>query len=169
MDVVFHRQPGRAYYALAQRRDGVTIHLRGGSYNPFDPPLPHDIAHLVVESGLRLEHGVWGLLDAGGLFRLATVHAGRRKPNAAKRAEELLDRHREDLNVAEVAVAAVCRLVHERLPLTDRTIRAMTGQRHPPSLTPEAVPPIGERLHAAARQWAQVPVGGTLALTFDPR
>lgn len=166
MKVVFHRQPGRAYYALATRPDGVVVHLRGGSYNTFDPPLPHDIAHLVVERGLGLRHGLWGVLEAGGLFRLATVHSGRRRPQAAKRAERLLDEHREDLNVAEVAVAAVCRMAHEGLAADDRTIRELCGHRTPRELTPDVVPAVGDRLREAAWQWASVPVGGTLALDW---
>ena len=58
MEVSFHREPGRAYHSFARRPDGVVVRLKGGSYNPFTPPLPHDVAHLVVEAELGLERGL---------------------------------------------------------------------------------------------------------------
>jgi hypothetical protein len=164
MDVTFHREPGRAYYALARRPDGVTVHLRGGSYNRFEPPLPHDIAHLVVERELGLRQGVWGTLEQGGLFPLATVHAGRRKPRAAERAVAITKANSLALNVAEVTVAAACRIVHEQLAHDERAIRRLTGDRRAPSLTPEAIPPLADALREAAWQWRSVPIGGTLTL-----
>jgi hypothetical protein len=166
MEVTFHREPGRAYYALARRPDGVTIHLRGGSYNTFEPPLPHDIAHLVVERELGLDRGVWGTLEAGGLFPLATVQAGRRKPHAATRAAAITKTNSLSLNMAEVTVAAVCRIVHGHLPYDDRALGRLTGHRRPPQLTPEKLPPLADQLREAAWQWRAVPVGGTLTLPW---
>ncbi|WCB92089.1 hypothetical protein DSM104299_00771 [Baekduia alba] len=166
MDVTFHREAGRAYYALARRPDGVVVHLRGGSYNRFEPPLPHDIAHLVVERQLDLERGVWGTLEAGGLFPLASVHAGRQKPRASARGKDITKANSLDLNVAEVAVAAVCMIVHGELPHDDRAITRLTGHRRPSTLTPQAIPPLADRLREAAWQWRGVPVGGTLTLAW---
>jgi hypothetical protein len=51
--VSFHRGRGHEYDALASRPDGVVVRLTGGSYNRFEPPLPHDIAHLGVHPRLH--------------------------------------------------------------------------------------------------------------------
>jgi len=164
--VTFHRESGRAYHAIIDRPDGVVVRLKGGSYNPFEPPLPHDIAHLVVEDGLGLEHGLWGVIAAGGLFGQNAVLAGRRRPHAARRAREVVKAHHDELNQAEMLVGAICRLVHERREGDARLLAQMTGRWRPPPAAAERIPAVGPRLREAARRWDAVPVGGTLALEW---
>jgi hypothetical protein len=93
--IEFLKDEGRRYRALLQRPDGVSVAFDGGAYNRVGGPvgeLPHDIAHLIVEEELGLRSGVWGVLVAGGMFRHATVVAGRRAPHAAKRGREVIAR-----------------------------------------------------------------------------
>ncbi len=167
MDVAFHREAGSAYHSLAQRPDGVVVRLKGGSYNRLDPPLPHDVAHLVVEDELGLEHGVWGVIAAGGLFPQCSVVSGRRRPHAAERARSVVKEAAADLTQAEIVVGAVCRLAVARRDPDDRLIGRLTGRWRPESLTPAAVERARERMQAAAVRWHDVPVGGELVLAWD--
>ena len=79
--IEFFKPEGRRYRSVLHRRDGLQIELDGGGYNKVGGPareLPHDLAHFVVEDGLKLEAGLWGVLAAGGMFGHAKVIAGRR-------------------------------------------------------------------------------------------
>jgi hypothetical protein len=164
--VTFHREPGRAYHSIIGRPDGVVVRLKGGSYNPFDPPLPHDIAHLVVEDGLGLRHGLWGVIAEGGLFGQNAVLAGRQRPHAARRAREVVKAHHDDLNQAEMVVGAVCRMVHEGRESDRGLLARLTGRWQPGAEAARAIPAVAEDLREAARRWDAVPVGGTLALEW---
>jgi hypothetical protein len=166
MLVSFHREAGRAYHSFARRPDGVVVRLKGGSYNPFDPPLPHDVAHLVVEDELGLDRGLWGVIAAGGMFPQNAVVSGRQKPHAAQRARSVVKAAQEDLNQAEIVVGAVCRIVHGGLEHDQRLIDRLTGRWRPGSLIPDAIPRISERLRDAAARWDAVPVGGSLELVW---
>jgi hypothetical protein len=165
--VTFHREAGRAYHAIIDRPDGVTVRLKGGSYNPFDPPLPHDVAHLVVEDGLGLRHGLWGVIAAGGLFGQNAVLSGRQRPHAARRAREIVKAHHDELNQAEMVVAAVCRLAHAGREGDARALARLTGRWRPSGASAATVPAVAAQLREAAGRWDAVPVGGTLALEWD--
>jgi hypothetical protein len=169
MDVAFHREAGSAYHSLARRPDGVVVRLKGGSYNRLDPPLPHDIAHLVVEDELGLEHGVWGVIAAGGLFPQCAVVSGRRRPHAAERARSLVKESATELTRAEIVVGAVCRLAVAGRDPDDRLIARLTGRWRPDALTPAVVARLRARLQDAAERWRGVPVGGELVLVWDDR
>jgi hypothetical protein len=167
MDVTFHREAGSAYHSPARRPDGVVVRLEGGSYNRLDPPLPHDIAHLVFEDELGLEQGVWGVIAAGALFPQCAVVSGRRRPHAAERARSLVKESTTELTQAEIVVGAVCRLAVAGRDPDDRLIARLTGRWRPDSLTPAVVARLRERLQDAAERWRGVPVGRELDLVWD--
>src|ERR1700722_9190992 len=53
-----------------QRRDRIYVTRGDGTSISWDFPtygdrLPHDLCHLVVEEGLGIERGFWGLVDQG--------------------------------------------------------------------------------------------------------
>ena len=113
--VEVHKGPTRRYRSVLHRADGVEVELDGGAYNRLgERELPHDIAHLIVEDELGLDRGVWGVLAAGGLFRGASVRAGRQKPHAARRGREVVAAAVEQLNQAEMLTRAVCDLAGVR-------------------------------------------------------
>lgn len=171
LDVVFVKGPARRYRSVLRRADGVEVEMEGGAYNRIaghPGEVPHDIAHLVVEDELGLERGVWGVLAAGGLFRRASVIAGRRRPHAAERAHEILRSAVEQLNQAEILTRAVC-----DLSLTGaadlRALRAATGARWwAPAATDAALTRAFARLGEAGARWAELPPGGTLHFTWTP-
>ena len=64
-EIEFFKPERRRYRSVLHRRDGLVIELDGGGYNKVGGPareLPHDLAHFVVEDGLGLEAGLWGVL-----------------------------------------------------------------------------------------------------------
>jgi hypothetical protein len=156
--VEFHKGPTRRYRSVLHRPDGVQVLLDGGAYNRVGGPageVPHDIAHLVVEDELRLDRGVWGVLAAGGLFRGATIHAGRQRPHAARRADEIRKSAGEQLNQAEVLVRVVCDLAAADAAADPRVLRARTGERWwADTIAPAPVERAIERLRAAGETWA---------------
>ena len=160
------RDEGRRYHSLLRRRDGVTIRLLGTGQERLGGPvgvLPHDLAHLAVEDALRLAHGLWGTLAAGGMFGHATVVAGRRPPHAATRAQAVVDAAGDHLNEAEVLVRVIADLTREGLPRTADVARARAGERYAAPITcDDDVARAADALLEAAAAWRSLPVGGSL-------
>jgi hypothetical protein len=98
--------------------------------------LPHDLAQFVIEAGLGLRHGFWGLVADG-----ATFASMRKRRTRAGRA--VIAAHRAELDAAEARVHAEERLLE-------------TGAHS--SLRAE--------WDAMVARWAALPVGGTLELTW---
>jgi len=158
LDIEVFKGPTRRYRSVLHRADGVEVELDGGAYNRLGRrEVPHDIAHLIVEDELGLDRGVWGVLAAGGLFRGASVKAGRQKPHAARRGREIVAASAEQLNHAEMLVRAVCDA-------------AVPGERWWPEAIPESVlARAHERLGRAADDWARLEPGGVLRFSWDDR
>jgi hypothetical protein len=145
---------------VLHRVDGVDVAFEGGAYNAIGGrvgEVPHDLAHLVVEDELGLRQGVWGVLAAGGLFRHATVVAGRQAPHAARRGRALVERAGDRLTQAEILTRVVCDAVAGRVAGDERTLRAAVGERWwCDALTTVLLDRAGERLHAAGERWARL-------------
>ena len=167
--VEVHKGPTRRYRSVLHRADGVEIELDGGAYNRLGTrELPHDVAHLIVEDELGLDRGVWGVLAAGGLFRGASVVAGRQRPHAARRGREIVAAAVEQLNQAEIITRAVCNLA-----VTGTTdlgaLRAATGARWwTATARKDALARAFARLGEAGAQWTRLGAGGTLRFEWTP-
>jgi len=164
------REPGTRYASRLHRADGVVVLLRGTGHEAVDDRperLPHDLAHLVVEDALALEHGLWGTLAAGGMFGHAAVVAGRRPPHADRRAREVVARSGDRLNQAEIVVAAVVRLTREGRDGDLDALRAGTGESWwPVGVDGDALRAACVGLRDAAARWRATPVGGELAAAW---
>jgi hypothetical protein len=165
--VEVHKGHTRRYRSILHRADGVEVELDGGAYNRLGKrEVPHDIAHLIVEDELGLDRGVWGVLAAGGLFRGASVRAGRQKPHAARRGREVVAASVEQLNQAEMLVRVVC----DAAGAGTAGLRARTGERWwSETLTEAAVTRAIDRLGRAANDWAALAPGGALRFTWRGR
>jgi len=110
MEVQF-RRTGECRYAITiYRKDLPSVEM-----NPapgYDPFMPHDLLHLVVESELGLSRGVFGQIAEGGhagTFHLVPSEgenrraAARRRRRAAKRDEKLLRSGRQEAAQSERA------------------------------------------------------------------
>ncbi|MBJ7518922.1 MAG: hypothetical protein JHC84_04425 [Solirubrobacteraceae bacterium] len=164
-EIVFVKGATRRYRSVLHRADGVEVELDGGAYNRVGGPareVPHDIAHLIVEDELGLERGVWGVLAAGGLFRGASILAGRQRPHAARHAGEILAAAVEQLNQAEVLVRVAC-----DLSLVDRpdphAARGASGDRWwSDAVTADALRACFARLRDAGAAWSALSPGDHL-------
>lgn len=168
--IEFHKGEGRRYRALLHRPDGCDVAFDGGAYNRVGGragELPHDIAHLIVEEELRLRSGVWGVLVAGGMFRHATVVAGRRAPNATRRGKEIIARAGDRPMQAEMLTRAVCDISAAAGDLDPAAVRRAVGERWcGAGVTRLALERPHQRLRDAAEQWAQLYPSEVLATSW---
>ena len=112
MELTFTKGPNRTYSTIALRDDGVLIHV-SGSDRKF--PLPHDIAHFIVEHGLGLRRGFWGRVARGGVFPGMKVLEGRLPPHSTERTRSILKEEEEQGVEAEVLVGVLLHVMHEGL------------------------------------------------------
>ena len=64
MKVEFHRT-GEKRYAFVAYRDGLPPFKLDPAAG-FDPLMPHDMLHFIVEKELKIRHGVFGQIASGG-------------------------------------------------------------------------------------------------------
>jgi hypothetical protein len=165
MEVTFTKAPGRRYFMTVVRESGPRLEPRQGP--GYHDDLPHDAVHFVVESEAELLGGVFGRLARGesNIFvasdsklqrRLARREARRPRPRS----------DREDMARSE-ALASLC------LPLWEFQAGHRT-QLPPwvPNGMPNPLPPgllerILARLDEFARQWSELPVGGSVTLPWS--
>jgi hypothetical protein len=102
--------------------------------------LPHDLAQLVVEDTLWLQHGFWGLLANGASFKSVS---GRRRTQPG---QQLVRNHSEALNAAERLVNA-----------------------HVTAWRKGAKTAVGPALDAMLVRWRALPVGEELRLDWLTR
>jgi acyl-CoA hydrolase len=113
MEVQF-RRIGQRRYALRILRENLPP-LECGAPG-YDPLMPHDLQHLIVESELGLTHGVFGFMaaggQAGGPADLAPGEdrrtAARRRAKAKRRDEKMLRNGGRDDGSASERAAYIC-------------------------------------------------------------
>lgn len=159
------------YHSDLHRRDGVRVRLEGGSYNRIGGPvgrIPHDIAHLVVETGFGLESGLWGVLAAGGIVQNASFAEGRLPPHAIRRATALTDGVGEQLRQAEVLVRAAADLsLAAGGPADAAALRRAVGERWwAETITAASLVAVTEALEDAAASWQQLAPGDRFAMSW---
>lgn len=74
MKLTFIKLGQGRYVTHVVRDDGVMIEVPGPDRKA---PLPHDLAHYIVESRLGLKGGFWGRVAAGAVFPGMKVLSGR--------------------------------------------------------------------------------------------
>jgi hypothetical protein len=102
MDVVVSRGAEHYYGIEIRRDDGVCfdvgpIRVKGS--------LPHDLAHLAIETALALDRGFWGSVAEGAVFGSMNHSAGRRKPHATPHSEQVLKANHFHVSEAERLVS----------------------------------------------------------------
>ena len=120
--------------AVRARRTRVPGCCMGGRVRP--DTLPHDLAGFVIEGGLGLRHGFWGLIAEG-----ATFNSMRKRRTREGRA--LIAAHRAELDAAEARVHAEEHLLEHG---GDSPLRA--------------------EWDAMVDRWAALPVGAALELEW---
>ncbi len=153
----------------------------------YDPLLPHDLVHLVVEEELGIRQGIYGQLAAGGTagtFRLAPVAVQGRERTRLQRAlvrrgARLAEEGRADAELSEQA-AAVChgewlarrssarsrQHAREMAPYVEK-LRTTSGARIQKALTSAKVDRICVRLERLSARWRALEVGEALELEWS--
>jgi hypothetical protein len=88
MNVTFKRTGLRKYSVAVNRPPYPDVEM-----NPapgYDPSVPHDLVHMIVEAQLGLTHGIFGQLAAGGTAGTFNVPIA---PDSATRAQARVGRH----------------------------------------------------------------------------
>jgi hypothetical protein len=172
MEVSFERTGERRYAVrvLVPGQSPRYTHPAPG----FDPYIPHDLVHYLVEAELRLAGGVYGRVAQGGSsFIVESGGTGARQRSREQRKQRKREARlsqRDSATHADMARA-------ERLALLcDVTWRRRHGARgdERPWLAPapptpdeaECVERVLGRLEELARRWHALPVGGSLTFVW---
>ena len=114
MEIEFRRTGERRYAVIIRRADGSVLEMSPAP--GYDPLMPHDMLHYVVERELGLRSGIFGQLAKGGsagTFHLVAGagegvrEAARRRRRLEKHGARLLREGRRDASESERA-AWVC-------------------------------------------------------------
>jgi len=174
-----------AFVRHRERRDRVYVTRDDGTSTFWDFPsygdrLPHDLCHLVVEEGLGIVNGFWGMVDQGVAVKLVDNQA-----TLVRDGTPLCDQPGfdfSDLTKAEDAVAVlgstglgtehVGALAVARLdgtsggPPDAHRLAAALGVDLPPGATEATVTAIGRRLAELDRRWRDLDDGDAITMTF---
>jgi hypothetical protein len=159
MQVTFTRTGERTYSIAAQRRSGAVLHMpRGPGYDPW---LPHDVVHFLVERHFEIARGVFGQLAAGGDAGTFFTIPHRRRDPARRLSSRLGALGREDTARSERLAGACMAAWHARHG--GRWEFADTVDRDELTGLPEAL--LAE-LDEVAALWHALSVGEALTLTW---
>jgi len=106
MKVTFTRTAERRYRVSV---DGVGIEPSYMEPAPgYDPELPHDLAHFIVERELGIKGGIFGQLASGGRAGTFRYDSVRNPSKTARRNKNILSANRDDALFSEHAVHISC-------------------------------------------------------------
>ena len=106
MDICFTRSTDRRDQTVVTRQDGVRLNVP--VYGPLEP-LPHDLAHYVVEREFGLRDGLWASVAGGAILKGMKAISGRQPPHARERSDAIQAANRRGILFAELAVDTVLR------------------------------------------------------------
>ena len=169
MEILFRRANERQSFAVVRRDDRVSLRVPG--YGPA-LPLPHDLAHYVVERELRLWQGFWASVAEGCVFPGMQHLAGRRRPHAEEHSRALLRANSSYITHAEVVVGALLAIVERTLDRDpQRGLSVLAAAQSVCVVGAYPLDAAGLRnvcaeLCAMTDRWQEVSIGGTLAVTW---
>jgi hypothetical protein len=181
MIVVFRRTGQRRYSVEAQRAGFPDVVM-----NPapgYDPLMPHDMMHLVVEAQLGLKRGIFGQLAAGaGTFQLAVKdgensrEVARTRRRVAARGKKSMKAGRDECLQSERATY-ICRQLwlarsgsreerRQAQAMIDQaaSVRGVAGAPELEALDRKKVDEICESLDQLSARWSRLEVGESMAV-----
>ncbi len=168
MDILFIQSEHRRMKTVVTRQDGMRLSIP--VFGRLDP-IPHDLAHYVIELELGLQDGFWGSVAAGALFDGMQILTGRQRPHAAERSRTVLAAHRQGIGVSEVLVDAALGEVRGEslddapLPIDSPLVRTRADLN-------ALVVRLRPAMDTMCACWRAIPLGGTLKVVWpdrDPR
>jgi hypothetical protein len=171
MEVTFRRTGERGYAVIVSPpgREPQTMNPAPG----FDPHIPHDLVHYVVEAELRLDGGVFGRAARGAGTFLSTASTATPRERARQRRRQ---GRREQAAQREGTYALQMKSSERLAYLCDIAWRRRHGQKPDPSRwhAPEPlsdadnayIERVVARLEQLADAWNQLPVSGELVFEW---
>lgn len=165
MILVFSRTGERRYTVEAQR-PGLP-HLMMNPAPGYDPLMPHDMMHMVVEAQLGLRHGIFGQLAAGGnagTFHLPMKNGdsareiARTRRRVAARGQKLLREGRDECAQSERAGCICWNEWRARSSSRDRGKCSELNQ--------SKLDEICEHLDELSSHWFRLTVGESMAVSW---
>ena len=156
MRVTFTRTGERRYKVSVEGKGLVPSELDPAP--GYDPLLPHDMAHFVVENSLGLM-GVFGQLAEGGnahTFRPVNEPKNSRR---AKRSDRISKEGRRDAELSERVIFRAQRTWMKG---------DMTDVPKVEDVSSDAINRICEEFEAVSAVWSKLPVGGSMTLEWNP-
>jgi hypothetical protein len=183
MIVVFRRNGQRRYSIEAQRPGLPPVEM-----NPapgYDPRMPHDMMHLVVEAQLGLTRGIFGQLAAGGTagtFHLSVKDSegsrttARASKRVATRGKKLLKQGRDDCLQSERATY-ICwqewlsrsstpdkRKLSASMVQQAKEVRDTANAKELHTLNQRKLDEICQHLDDLSAHWSRLKVGESMAV-----
>lgn len=173
MNVIFTRT-GERRYAVHVEIVGKALQMMNPAPG-FDPHIPHDLVHYVVEAELRLQHGVFGrAAKGGGTFIPAESGAEGARQRARQRRKQ--GRREAALHASDKSQELEMQRSERLAGACDLVWRKRQGQRPDPARFREPDPISSEdaasvervvaRLDELAPVWHRLPVGGALVFAW---
>jgi hypothetical protein len=165
----FVRTAGERDRIYVVRPNGTTA---SWAFPTYGDALPHDLVHLVVESGFGVARGVWGRVAAGA--DLGRVNEAANRRGAGEKKYAALGDDLAELWLAEALVNAPW-LQAELAPSVDELVAALkvgvaaAGLPRPRSIARERVAPIRARLAGLAERWRGLVPKGAIDLDYPDR
>ncbi|MEZ4651016.1 MAG: hypothetical protein R3E97_19965 [Candidatus Eisenbacteria bacterium] len=187
MDIEFVRT-GERRYAVRAHRPGIPM-VQMNPAPGYDPYLPHDIIHFVVEDELGLASGIFGQLasggDAGSFYlgpsTMSSREQARARRKGKKRGARLVRDGRDQLETTE-RMANICR--YEWLARSSKQEdrqeaqeiagyasrdRENCSESELELLSTERIERICGRFDEVSRAWSQLAVGDSITLGWRVR
>jgi hypothetical protein len=187
MEVKLTRSGERWYSLTIERHDLPPLEFSGPGY---DPLMPHDVQHMIVESELGLSRGVFGFLaaggEAGGAHRLAPGEDrrtfARRRAKAGRRDRKMLRDGARDEGALSEAATYVCwyewlRRSHvpERraraaaMAETARSILSSMPDDTRATFTQDLFARVCARMDQLSARWARLAIGESFSVEWTAR
>ncbi len=169
LEVSFVRNRGGRDRVYVTRSDGTST---GWDFPTYGDGLPHDLCHLVVEDGLGLASGFWGLVD-----QHVDVGLVNNEPTLMRDGKPLVEQPGVAFTGLTQAEEAVALLVDPAVEVEQ--VRRRSGARPigeiaeqlgfslPDGVTPAAIVAIHDRLQELGLRWRSLNDGGSIVVTFS--
>lgn len=182
MEIEFRRTGERRYAVIIHRADQSMLEMSPAP--GYDPLMPHDLLHYVVERELGLRCGIFGQLAKGGsagTFRIVDEtnergrEAARRRRHLAKRGARLLREGRHDSSVSERAVYICHREWQIRRAARRQAVafsgeskarETLTHQVTAGGISEECLERVCGRLDELSGKWARLEIGESVTVEW---
>ena len=153
----------------------------------YDPVMPHDLLHFIVESELGLRQGIFGQIADGGTagtFRSVAEtgesekDVARRRRKANRRGEKLLQEGSQESAQSERATN-IClyewlarstdparRKLAAEMAVNAKSVRGQLSAAESQALNEQAIKRICARIEELSQQWAALEIGQFLTVSW---